>query len=307
MKKILIIKHGALGDWIRVTGAFKLIREHHPNDEITLLTNSRYVSMANQSPYFDDIRIDDRHGFFTKKTWTIISQLKRKRFDVVYDLQRSTRTSCYYKLIKRKDMYWSGDIKGCEGYFIDQPGENVIKRLSLQLKASGITSFPELDLSWLKADLSKLSLPDKFVVVVPGCTKRRSYKRWTPEGYAALIDFLAKNKMQSVLIGTDAEREMIEQIMENTKVAHPIQLINKLDFDMIAELGRHAQGAVGSDTGPMHILGPFCPSLVLFSQRTSPREHVPWGDKVECLQEDDLSNLPVDSVTKCFGKLIGII
>ena len=37
-KNLLIIKHGALGDFILSFGPFKAIRDHHLNDHIILLT-----------------------------------------------------------------------------------------------------------------------------------------------------------------------------------------------------------------------------------------------------------------------------
>ena len=42
MKKILIIKHGALGDLIQTTGVFKSIRETHKDDNITLLVDKKF-------------------------------------------------------------------------------------------------------------------------------------------------------------------------------------------------------------------------------------------------------------------------
>ena len=39
-KNLLIIKHGALGDFILSFGPFKAIRDYHLNDHIVLLTSS---------------------------------------------------------------------------------------------------------------------------------------------------------------------------------------------------------------------------------------------------------------------------
>ena len=42
MKKILIIKHGSLGDIISSTGVLKCIRNHFKDSEIHLLTTKKY-------------------------------------------------------------------------------------------------------------------------------------------------------------------------------------------------------------------------------------------------------------------------
>ena len=55
MKKILIIKHGGLGDLLQVTGVFSSIKERYPNKKITLLTDIKFKNISKQMPYFDEI------------------------------------------------------------------------------------------------------------------------------------------------------------------------------------------------------------------------------------------------------------
>ena len=59
-KGILVIKHGALGDMIFAMGAFKAIRDHHKKDKVVLLTSPPFKRLAEASPYFDEVWIDDR-------------------------------------------------------------------------------------------------------------------------------------------------------------------------------------------------------------------------------------------------------
>ncbi|SVC64277.1 uncharacterized protein METZ01_LOCUS317131, partial [marine metagenome] len=49
---ILVIKLGALGDFIQACGPFKAIREHHSGAKITLLTTKPFASIAVASNYF---------------------------------------------------------------------------------------------------------------------------------------------------------------------------------------------------------------------------------------------------------------
>ena len=59
-REILIIKLGALGDFIQALGPMPDIRRHHAGDRITLLTTPRYAELATQTRLFDDILIDRR-------------------------------------------------------------------------------------------------------------------------------------------------------------------------------------------------------------------------------------------------------
>ena len=47
--RLLVIKLGALGDFVLATGPFAAIRNAHPDDEIVLLTTATYAEMAEAS------------------------------------------------------------------------------------------------------------------------------------------------------------------------------------------------------------------------------------------------------------------
>ena len=59
-QKILVIKLGALGDFIQALGPMAAIREHHKNAHITLLTTKGFQGFAEECGYFDDDIIDKR-------------------------------------------------------------------------------------------------------------------------------------------------------------------------------------------------------------------------------------------------------
>src|SRR5215471_14975786 len=63
-ENILVIKHGALGDFVQAMGAAAAIRAHHQGAEITLLTTAPFADLARSSPYFDQVWIDERPGRF---------------------------------------------------------------------------------------------------------------------------------------------------------------------------------------------------------------------------------------------------
>ena len=50
-RNVLVIKHGALGDFVLATGPMSAIRSHHEGDHIVLLTTKLFEAFAAQS-YF---------------------------------------------------------------------------------------------------------------------------------------------------------------------------------------------------------------------------------------------------------------
>src|ERR1700752_2831263 len=111
--RILVIKHGALGDFVLATGPFAAIRRHHPNATITLLTTAPFVALAKAAPYFDQIWVDQRpRALALRGIWRLRRRLNAGRFDRVYDLQTSSRSSWYFHLLRRPKPEWSGIARG---------------------------------------------------------------------------------------------------------------------------------------------------------------------------------------------------
>jgi len=52
-ERILVIKLGALGDFVQALGPFAAIRAHHPAADIVLLTTRPYADLGRASGYFD--------------------------------------------------------------------------------------------------------------------------------------------------------------------------------------------------------------------------------------------------------------
>ena len=67
MKHILVIRLGALGDFVLSFRAFAAIRAHHAGDRITLLTTPPYAELAQVSPWFDEVRTTGRPAWYDLK------------------------------------------------------------------------------------------------------------------------------------------------------------------------------------------------------------------------------------------------
>ena len=60
VQKILVIKLGALGDFVLALAAMKKIRQAHPKAHISLLTTPPFEGLAKASPYFNAVFTDGR-------------------------------------------------------------------------------------------------------------------------------------------------------------------------------------------------------------------------------------------------------
>ncbi len=306
-QNILVIKHGSLGDWIQATGAFRLIRACHAKANIIILTQSNYLPLAYACNYFDEIWEDNRFPLRNIiSNFKIIKKLRSNQYEHVYDLQCSNRTNLYHSLILNKVKNWYGRAKGCSHFVPFNSSAHSVELSRDIIKSSGINDIPEPKIDWLKTrDLDeKIESFGKFVLFIPVSSKKHFRKRWTANGYAEVIDWLAKRNINSVLTGTEIDRNIIESIMKNSSTK-PINLINEAGFAEMAELGRKAIAIIGSDTGPMHLSAATgTPSLVLFSEVSNPNKSRPWGSHVKVLQEKNLKDLSSDKVIAKLSMLL---
>lgn len=75
-QRILIIKHGALGDVVLAMGTMKRLRELHPEAHITLMTMGMFVPMAEQLGVFDDFIVDNRLPYWKLgATWRAVRSI----------------------------------------------------------------------------------------------------------------------------------------------------------------------------------------------------------------------------------------
>lgn len=251
------------------TGAFAGIRAHHPNDRITLLTGPAFEAWGRDSGRFDAVEIDRR----LRAPFAFLAQvfrLRRARFDVVYDLQGSDRSSFYRLLTWPRTGRW----------LRPNPKEKALppqERHTSQLRRGGLRTIPPPDLGFLDGDIARFALPERFVLMAPGSAEGRPEKRWPWQDFVAVAKALP---VPVVLVGTAAETEVAKKIA--TAVPAAIDLCGQTTLGQLAAIGRRAVAAIGNDTGPMHMFAIVgCPCVVLFTASGDPTISAPRGSHVE--------------------------
>lgn len=297
--RILVIKLGALGDIVLALGPFAAIRRTHPRAHITLLTTAPFVDFLRPSGYFDSFWVDDRPAYYQpSRWWALRRRLRGGRFDKVYDLQTSDRSGWYFRLMgPGVRPLWSGIARGCSHPHANPERDfmHSIERQNEQMAMAGVSDVPKTSLAWITAQIDRFGLGDRFCLIVPGGAAHRSVKRWPTENYGALAAQLASTGTQPVILGTVNEEPLAAVIRASCGDA--INLIGQTSLTEIAALAGVARGAVGNDTGPMHMIAAAgCPSVVLFSGASDPCLTAPRGPNTHILQRASLVDMPLDEV-----------
>ena len=297
---ILIIKHGALGDLIQITGSLKSIRVKYPNSKIFLLTDKKFSFFTKDIIYVDEVIYENRPSLFRMDLWIkVLIKIITRNFDIIIDLQNSDRTSVYYFFLKmfNFNFIWSGNRQG--GKYKYHPTESeqmpIKDRILNQLKLIDIDGCEKPDVSWMIDNKIKDFPKNKFVILLPGSSPKHKHKRWPAEKFAELSKNLKNQNIDSIIIGqSKSEGEEIKKI----KSLSPTVIdFSNTDLSFLATAASRAIGAVANDTGPTFIVAAVgCPVTWLLSSHTNPNIIKLVGSKVNTLKKEDISEISVEEV-----------
>ncbi len=319
-RKVLVIKLGALGDFVQSLAAAKVIREYHVGARITLLTTPPFEAFAKACPDFDVVESDGRERD-PQAVAQMVQRLRAAKYDMVYDLQTSGRTGNYFQGLRPWPPLWSGIAPGCSHPHSNPDRETMhtLDRLADQLFWAGIGppyapgEAPLPDLSWVRMaqrDPPRLQpayfgIKGPFGLMIPGASAHRPEKRWPAERYGALARRIADRGVTPVVIGAKDETEAAAAI---AKVEPRVRnIVSRTDFFQLAALAERAAFAVGNDTGPMHIAAAAgAPCVVLFSSDSDPARVCPRGrGGVMAMTAGSLADLDVKPVEQAIGNVGG--
>ena len=154
-KKILIIKHGSLGDIVFALEPILAIKNKFDNSVIDLVTEEKFISLFKKIKMFDQFIIDNRKGLFS--TLSIITKIIIGKYDLIIDLQNSKRTNLYHFFV---NIFSKTKINGSRSnahkrYIIPPQGtESPTQGLLNQLQLLGIEQFNP-NYSWLETNFNK--------------------------------------------------------------------------------------------------------------------------------------------------------
>lgn len=303
-ERVLVIKLGALGDFVQAFGPFQGVRRTWPGAQITLLTTEPYAALARRSGWFDRVECDERPKLWqAMRLARLRHRLAAGRYDLVVDLQTSDRSNAYFRLMKPPRPLWSGIAAGCSHPHAN-PGRDAMhtqERQAEQLAALGVEPAANPDLDWFDADISRFAeLRAPFMLLMPGGAPHRPEKRWPAARFADLAARAADAGLQPVVLGTAAEAAAAAEISARCLAA--LSLVGRTDLFDVAGLARRAQATVGNDTGPMHIAAAVGgPCVALFSQASDPALCGQRGRDVCILREAKLAEMPVARVAAAAG------
>ena len=299
MSNILIIKHGSLGDIAQASGAIQDISENHKNDNLYLLTTKSYFDLFKRNPYLQDVILDKRLSRFNLiYLFSLMRKIKKLNIVKVYDLQNSSRTSFYKKILfpnSNLNKWSSSETTLPENKSKEEFDKiSVLERFEHQLKTSGLKTKNTLkpDFSWsceqITRILSEYKL-SKYIILFPFCSPHLTIKKWP--FYNELIETFKNKFNDEYQIITapgpneinDAKKINALTILDNGKA---------LNISQLASLIKNSSFVVANDTGPAHMAAHLnVKGLTLFGSHTTAYKVSIERDNFKAIQVGDLTKL----------------
>ena len=304
MSNILIIKHGSLGDIAQASGAIQDISDNHKNDQLYLLTTRPYIDLFKKNPFITDVILDKRLSRFNLiYLYSLMRSIKKLNFQRVYDLQNSSRTKFYQKVLfpnSNSNKWSSSETTLPRDKTKEEFDKNpVLDRFDHQLKVSGLTTkntmFP--DFAWACSDINNIKDQyklEKYIVLFPFCSTHLIKKKWPY--FNELID-LIKNKYQ------DQYKIVVAPGPSEIKDAKEIKAIclldndKALDISQLSSLIKDSSFVIANDTGPAHMAAHLnINGLTLFGSHTTAHKVSIEREKFKPIQVSDLNKLSAEKV-----------
>ena len=262
------------------------------------------MQLFKKNPYLTDVILDKRFSRFNLiYLFSLMRKIKKLNINKVYDLQNSSRTSFYKKILfpNANSDKWSSsestlpqDISKEE--FDKKP---VLDRFDHQLKTSGLntkhTMFPNF--SWSCSDITKIQTEydlKKYIILFPFCSPHLSSKKWPY--YNELIKIIKdqyKNEYKILVAPGPNE-------LNDAKEFDAICVLNDekaLDITQLSSLITNSSFIIANDTGPAHMAAHLnVKGITLFGSHTTAHKVSIEREKFKPIQVEDLKKLSAEKV-----------
>jgi lipopolysaccharide heptosyltransferase II len=293
MRRILVIKLGALGDIILAVPSLRMLRKKYPKAFIAVLVDANLTSTLENCPYVDEIipfKRKERKNRM-RNLRALIRRLRKFSFDISVDFQNTPKTHAIAFLSGVTSRY--GYKRGILGRLLTHgvgsfedplpPVQHQFRVLNLL----GITECDERLELWPQNDDVQfirhffqqdwISPEQKKVGLVLGASKRWQSKKWPLDYFVKLSERLREEyNAVVVLIGDETNKTDRDLFLtKNTKKV--IDLVGNTTMSQLSALMGELDCVVSSDTAPLHVASAMNTKTVCLFGPTDPRRHVPPG------------------------------
>ena len=305
--RILVIRGGAIGDFVLTLPAIRLLRENFPQAHLEILGYKHIVALAEGRFYADATRSIEYGGlsrFFIPgadlpedlvEYFSSFQQI----VSYLYDPDRFFENNLRRAGVRH---FLHGSPKLDDSAHAAQQLAQPLERLALYLEEKAPVLFPSAADRQFAAAFIERAFPGEagpIIALHPGSGGDR--KNWPAAQWAVLGDtiFSAVPGARVLLVGGEADHAPLGHLREAWR-GRPVHTTLDLPLPGLAAILQRASLFLGHDSGISHIAAAAgAPSLLLFGP-TDPDIWAPLSGAVRIVRApgNDLAQLPLDTVAQ---------
>lgn len=297
--KVLIIKHGSLGDIFMSLDSINSIRSHFGKNIYFCTTTSGKKALIDLGFNFNFIL--DFRSKNPLKFISILYNIIKEDFDYIIDLQNSRRTCAYIAILNffKKSIISSTCPSASHRYTPPPHGtHHVSQGLKEQLKIINIKTKKYIE----NITHNKNHIKNHSVLIVPGSSIRGKHKRWPIEYYNELIKKFLEINFNCFIIGGDEDLDISSKIIQHSKVHN---LIGSSPWKKVIKLALNANIAISNDTSNMHLISNLgCPTIAIIKKGPMVISNAPSNDKSFCFVDSDIFKIKPNAVFKKVQEIV---
>lgn len=268
INRILFISLSNVGDIVLTFPVFDALREKFPSAKISVVVGPKGKSFFESNTHVDSLFIYDKRASWSEK-WKWFLKLRAYSFDLVIDLRNSFLPFLLRSNIVTLPILGRAKVHMKEKHWA---------RLRSVIGESH-PSHHRYALAPLKGDertiQHSLMGARDLVLVAPGAADAK--KRWSEEGFSAIINTLVKKRGQKVVVvGDMKDKDVVTRVLKNA----PSGVLNLCGMTSLTELAcvvDRCKAALVNDSGIMHLCSYYnIPTVALFGP-TDPFFYGPWS------------------------------
>jgi len=293
-KKVLIFKHGSIGDIFMAFSSITSIIEYYENITICS-TKSGFKTLDLLNKSFQKIEDNRSKNFFTNIK--VVRKIIKENFDIVIDLQNSGRTSFYLLILK----IFANTITNGTSRFANlvykkkDRNEHAIHGLENQI------SLLNIPIQNSKINPNRKIL--KQIVFVPGSSVNGKQKRWPIENYIKLMNFLSNKNITSIVIGGKEEDDLFDKIPKDNQFI--VNLIGNSPWSEVKKIALSSIMAITNDTSAMHFISNLnIPIIAIMNDNNYAARNYPLSDKSIVVKSENIKNISTERLINEISKFI---
>lgn len=246
VKKILILRFGAIGDVVHSTELFRSIKRKYPDISIHYVAFKTPSVNIQNDPDLEKVWIAEGKSY--KQLWNLARELRKENFDLFLNLQPGVRTRIFSIMLGMpKTITYRKTFKlhAVENFW--QTGKKYFKDIEL---------YKNLKLyidKGLKGHVSeKLGKKGMVIGFNMGVSPTRQGRRWPQSYWRELAQMLLdKYDCEIILTGAESDREFSAPLLDvSAKIR---SFCGKTSVEENTALLSLCDLVISGDTGPLHI------------------------------------------------------